>query len=40
LLSSASPRDRHWLVQAGRQLSWLRREGYERLSAILRKIEA
>jgi hypothetical protein len=27
-------------VQAGRQLSWLRREGYERLSAILRKIEA
>jgi hypothetical protein len=33
-------RDRHWLVQAGRQLSSLLRDDYEYLSAILRKIEA
>ncbi|MFS8866944.1 hypothetical protein [Synechococcus sp. H65.1] len=33
-------RDRHWLVQVGRQLSLLLREDYERLRAILRKIEA
>ncbi|MFQ3585983.1 MAG: hypothetical protein SNJ85_13890, partial [Cyanobacteriota bacterium] len=33
-------RDRNWLLQAGRHLSSLLREDYERLSAILRKIEA